>query len=72
MVVSEHEIRGGVKVEISIEWPSLLDGRIPLQLVTVGRVVRSAGVSFALSFERYQFRTLRSGVQTCDHHGHQR
>jgi hypothetical protein len=58
LVVSEHEIRGGDRVEISIEWPSLLDGRIRLQLVTAGKVVRSTGVSFALSFERYQFRTL--------------
>ena len=36
----------GVRIELSIEWPSLLDGRVPLQVVTVGRVVRCEHVNF--------------------------
>ena len=64
LVVSEHEIPAGARVEVSIPWPSLLEGKIPLQLVTLGRVVRCAGVSFAVSFDRYQFRTLSSEVQS--------
>ena len=58
--VSQHEISVGARVEISIEWPSLLDGKIPLQLIAVGRVVRHRAFDFAAAFEGYQFRTLRS------------
>jgi hypothetical protein len=58
---SQDEIRVGAWVEMSIEWPTLLDGRIPLQLFAVGRVVRYRASNFAAVFERYQFRTLRHG-----------
>lgn len=59
-VVSPHQIRVGAPLEMSIEWPSLLDGRIPLQLFAVGRVVRYRASDFAVVFERYQFRTMSS------------
>jgi hypothetical protein len=62
-IVSRHEISVGVQVEMSIEWPSLLDGRIPLQLFAVGWVVRRGAVDFATSFERYQFRTMKRSSQ---------
>ena len=58
--VSPHKISVGARVESSIEWPTLLDGRVPLQLFAVGRVVRHRASDFAATFERYQFRTLRS------------
>jgi hypothetical protein len=58
--VSQHEFSVGARVEISMEWPSLLDGKIPLQLFAVGRVVRHRAFDFAAAFEGYQFRTLRS------------
>ncbi len=57
-VVSPKEISVGELVEMSIEWPSLLDGKIPLQLFAVGCVVRRRTFDFAAAFERYQFRTL--------------
>jgi len=60
-VASEHQITVGALVEMSIEWPSMIDGRIPLQLVAVGRILRReecCGTSrFAATFERYEFRT---------------
>lgn len=56
------EISVGAWVEVSIEWPSLLDGRIPLQLIVVGRVVRRRAAQFAASVERYQFRTVGSTI----------
>ena len=59
LVSSEHGISEGVQVELSIEWPSLLDGRVPLQVVTVGRVVRCEPSSFAVVLARYQFRTTK-------------
>jgi hypothetical protein len=49
----------GTVLKVTVEWPSLLDGATPLQLVTVGRVARSGESSFAMTFEHYQFRTMR-------------
>jgi hypothetical protein len=62
-IVSQQEIRVGVHVELNIEWPFLLDGRIPLQLFAVGRVIRCSPWDFAASFERHQFRTMKSSIQ---------
>lgn len=59
LVSSEHGISEGVRVELNIEWPSLLDGRVPLQVVTVGRVVRCEPSRFAVVLARYQFRTSK-------------
>jgi len=61
-VVSPKEISVGELVEMSIEWPSLLDGKIPLQLFAVGYVVRRRTFDFAAAFERYQFRTLNRPI----------
>ena len=47
----------GVRTELRIEWPSLLEGKIRLQLVALGRVVRSEASAFAVMFSRYQFKT---------------
>jgi hypothetical protein len=58
LVSSTHRAEVGTRVEINIEWPSMLDGQIPLQLVAVGRVVRCLESGFALSFAQYQFRTM--------------
>ncbi|MGP0073882.1 MAG: PilZ domain-containing protein [Bryobacteraceae bacterium] len=57
-IVAQHEISVGLYLEMSIEWPLLLDG-IPLQLFAAGWVVRRRPFDFAASFERYQFRTMR-------------
>jgi len=63
LVVSQHELGVGAELEVRMEWPSLLDGYIPLQLVAVGWVVRCEASSFAVCFRRHQFRTLRSKLQ---------
>jgi hypothetical protein len=60
LVSSEHDVSEGVRIELNIEWPSLLDGRVPLQVVTVGRVVRCEPSSFAVVLAQYQFRTTRT------------
>lgn len=58
LVVTEHEFDVGTPVAMSIEWPALLEGRIPLQLFAAGRVLRSDKSSFAAAFERHEFRIL--------------
>jgi hypothetical protein len=48
----------GTRIKIFIEWPSLLNGTTPLQLITVGTVVRCTSVGVSIVFESYQFRTM--------------
>jgi hypothetical protein len=62
LVACRHEIRAGSRLELNIEWPFLLDGRTPLQLVTLGRVLRSETSTFAAVLDRYQFQTARRTV----------
>lgn len=64
LIVSQHELAVGMDLEVRMEWPSLLEGRIPLQFVAVARVVRHGASSFAVCFRRHQFRTVRSQVQS--------
>jgi len=63
LVGSQHKLEVGTELEMSMEWPSLLDGWISLQLVATARVVRCGTTSFAVCFRRHQFRTLRSKLQ---------
>jgi hypothetical protein len=65
LISSEVRLVVGTLMKVTLEWPSLLDGTTPLQLVTVGRVARSGESSFALTFEHYQFRTMgrRNGAR---------
>ena len=66
LVAGEHQIRPGTRIELSIEWPFLLEGRIPLHLVTSGKVVRSGTSGFAVVLAGYQFRTKRKTVVAID------
>jgi hypothetical protein len=54
LVASKHQVIVGTLVELSIEWPSLLHGRIPLQLIAMGRVLRREASHFAATFERHE------------------
>src|SRR5665213_1908185 len=56
LVAYQHEISAGTPVELNIDWPARLDGRIPLQLAAVGTVIRCELFSFAVGLERYRFR----------------
>jgi PilZ domain len=58
--------REGTRLRVVIEWPSLLNGTTPLQLVTLGTVVRRQHAGLAIAFEGYQFRTAgrRGNVAT--------
>lgn len=60
LVTCQHEIKLGSRMEVQVDWPSLLESTIPLKLVTDGRVIRSEPTAFAIEFARYEFRTIRS------------
>ena len=72
LVSSRHETRVGARIELSIEWPSLLYGRVPLRFVTVGTVVRCDASNFAVMLVRYQFRTAKKKVTSIDSLGSER
>jgi hypothetical protein len=60
LVTCQHKVPSGSQMEVLMEWPSLLDSTVPLQLVTSGRVIRSQPSSFVIEFATYQFRTMRT------------
>jgi hypothetical protein len=62
LVASQCPLTAGAVVEMRIEWPALLEGRIPLQLVAIGRVLRNETSTFAATFERHEFRILKSST----------
>jgi hypothetical protein len=57
LFVSEHQVRLGALIEISIGWPVLLNDDTPVRLVAFGRVVRSEGFATACTIDKYDFRT---------------
>jgi hypothetical protein len=58
LLACASNIPEGVRLKIFIEWPSLLNGTTPLQLITVGTVVRCTEIGVSIVFESYQFRTM--------------
>jgi hypothetical protein len=47
----------GLKIDLAISWPLLLDGVVQLQLVASGRVVWAQGNEVAVQIERHEFKT---------------
>lgn len=48
----------GTRLKTFVEWPSLLNGTTPLQLIMVGTVVRSTALGVSIALESYQFKTM--------------
>lgn len=61
---ADRPLQTGQKLDISIDWPVLLDGRVQLQLIISGVVVRSSGNTTALQIQRHEFRTRPAGLKT--------
>jgi PilZ domain len=63
LIASEQQIvHHGSLLEVSLEWPSLLDHSTPLQLIAMCRVIRCQPAAFAVRLERYQFRTRKPRI----------
>ena len=54
---ADQRLEEGMKAEISIAWPVLLDGRVRLQLVIEGAIARSEGGLTAVQIWKYHYRT---------------
>ncbi|MGA2133623.1 MAG: PilZ domain-containing protein [Bryobacteraceae bacterium] len=57
---TERRLRPGKRVEVSVNWPALLEGGCPLKFVAVGRIVRAEEDRAAVQIEQHEFRTRRS------------
>ena len=53
----------GIPVELSMNWPVLLNQNCPLKLMIYGSVVRSNDKGSAIVIERYEFRTQAKGTR---------
>lgn len=66
LIFAENTVSMGARVELSIDWPCLLDGRVALQLVATGRVVRCHKSNFAVAVAQYRFRTTKKTNRAID------
>jgi hypothetical protein len=57
---TESMLTSGMPVELSMNWPVLLNDSCPMKLMIYGCVVRSNDRGAAVSIERYEFRTQGS------------
>jgi hypothetical protein len=57
-------LRSTDAIELTLNWPFLLDGVCPLRLVLKGRVIRNhgRGKRIAVSFKRYEFYITRKAL----------
>ena len=54
---SDVPLTPGCRVELDVEWPVELDGRVPMKLIATGKVVRVQGHLVCISIEKKEFRT---------------
>jgi hypothetical protein len=59
ILARRHKVARGAALEVSMDWPIPVDGTTPLQLIVVGRVVRSNSNSFAVSFSAFDFQARK-------------
>jgi hypothetical protein len=59
IATDQAKIRTGLRLQVTLDWPFLLHGSTPLQLIVSCRVTRSHGDVFAARLEQYQFRTKK-------------
>ncbi len=60
---ARQNLPAGLNVELSVSWPVLLHNVAPLQLVVIGRIVRTDGCHAALRMTQYEFRTIASAPE---------
>jgi hypothetical protein len=64
--VAQSPLEPGQILDVAIDWPVLLDGGVPLQLIAAGVVVWNKGTETAMRIQRHELRTgrVRSKVAT--------
>ena len=60
LIASEEAlVCAGARLQLVVDWPFLLHGTTPLQLVVSCRVTRCLPEEFAVKLEQYQFKTKK-------------
>lgn len=59
LFTSNEKFEAGQLVQVSLDWPALLENQIPLKLVAEGRIVRNSHGQTAMTIDKYEFRTRR-------------
>jgi hypothetical protein len=60
---AQSPLEPGLRLDVAIDWPVLLDGGVPLQLIAAGVVVWSKGTETAMRILRHELRTGRLGLK---------
>lgn len=55
----DANVRTGSRLQLTVDWPFLLHGVTPLQLIVSGRVTRHQDEEFAVKVDEYQFKTRK-------------
>ena len=55
---TDRPVKIGALIELSVNWPVLLDGGCRIQLTVLGRVVRAEKGVAACTLTKYDFRTM--------------
>jgi len=60
LIASEEvNVDAGERLQLTVDWPYLLHGVTPLQLIVSCRVTRCHPEEFAVEMDQYQFRTKK-------------
>jgi hypothetical protein len=57
--LSDVPLSPGCRLELSVDWPVELDGRVPMRLLATGKVTRAEGLIICVVIEKTEFRTAR-------------
>ena len=60
---AETPLLAGLSLDLSIDWPVLLDGGVQLQLIASGVIVWTSDTETALRVHRQEFRTRHVGLK---------
>jgi hypothetical protein len=60
LFTTETPLPEGERAEVAVSWPAQLNDVLPIKLVAMGRLVRTAENQAAISVERYEFKTRGS------------
>ncbi len=55
----EAPVHTGARLQLTVDWPFLLHGITPLQLIVSCRVTRCLPEEFAVKVDQYQFKTKK-------------
>lgn len=54
---SDVPLSPGCRLELDVDWPVELDGRVPMKLIAMGKVIRVQGHLVCVAIEKKEFRT---------------